>query len=82
MLAKIAALIAHEAHARVVAPVLAEYRKLNTPPACELPHVGDRTYDVASTLAAHIERAGTEDHKAATPLTASTPRPFGFTSGP
>jgi hypothetical protein len=78
VLAKIAALIAHEAHARFVAPVTAEYRKLNAAPECERAHLSDRSYDVESTTGAHIERAGQHDHDAKPPITATARPPFGF----
>ena len=58
LLAKVTALVAHG----ILKPVLAEYRKLDVPPACDKPHAGDRAYDVASTTAAQTERAASWDH--------------------
>jgi hypothetical protein len=52
VLAKIAALIAHE----ILAPVIAEYRKLGQQPGDD-----DHRYDAASTTAAHLERADGTD---------------------
>lgn len=79
MLAKIAALAAYEARARLVEPVLAEYRKLNAPPSCGRPHYDDRpAYHPHSTTGAHVDRAVPYDHETP-PVTAK--RPFGFGQG-
>jgi hypothetical protein len=79
MLAKIAALIASEARGRLVDPVVAEYRTLTKPPVCERPHSDERpAYDPSSTLSAHIERVGADDHEATPAVTATTRPTFGF----
>lgn len=79
MLARIAALVAHEAHARLVVPVLAEYRKLDAPPpACDRDHFADRPpYDPTSTTGAQVERADGWDHDKRAPVVAAC-TPFGF----
>lgn len=76
MLAKIAALIAHEAGRRLVGPVLDEYRKLDRGPQCDRPHVGDQSYDITGTTGAQVERANGWDHDRKPPVTAG--QPFGF----
>jgi hypothetical protein len=64
MLAKIIALVIHE--------IVAEYRKLDTPPA--VPQVDAMPgYDVSSTTAASTERAASWDHDTKPPVKA-----FGF----
>ena len=73
MLAKIAALVAHE----ILKPIMAEYRKLDAPPpSCDREHAGDRRYDVASTTASETERAPSWDHDKRAPETAQ--RRIGF----
>lgn len=70
MLAKLAALALHGAHGRLVAPVLAEYRKLATPPRCPRVHADDRPVnDPASTTGAQVEMVPQHDHETA-PVTA------------
>lgn len=74
MLAKLLALIIHEA----VAPVVAEYRKLDAP-RCEHGAQPDtHRYDPASVTAIDTERASSWDHDTRKPVTAAR---FGFGLG-
>lgn len=75
MFAKITALIVHEMHTRLVAPVVAEYKAIGQQPMCTLPHAAEHAYDAASTTGANVERAPTWDHDTRQPVRAG----FGFT---
>lgn len=81
MLAKITALIVHEAHARLIAPVVAEYQKIGEQPVCALRHAGEQTYDVASTTGCQAERAPQHDHDTRPAVGSGSARPFGFGRG-